>query len=119
MLISPEGTNSLQGLSFKNDNPNTPTDTSVGLRGTSSDVPNTLTSEQPELVLLKRITTINKTLDTTPRSHKKSIPKSIQQPPFFVAVYRTQPLDPLPLPPLPTWKNPYSHIHARVDCHRP
>jgi len=73
---------------------------------------------KPELTLLRRIETITKQMDTTPRSHKKVQAKTIQQPPFFVAVYRSYPLDPLPILPPPTWKNPYSHVKSKVNSIR-
>jgi hypothetical protein len=73
---------------------------------------------KPELTLLRRIETINKQMDTSPKPHKKVQAKPLQQPPFFVAVYRSYPLDPLPIPPLPTWKNPYTHVKSKVNSYR-
>ena len=42
----------------------------------------------------------------------------LQQPSFFIAPYRTIPLEPLPIPPVPKWKHAYTHITSRVDSHR-
>lgn len=78
-LISPSGTNSLQG--------------------TSEDVPNTQTNTQ---------TTKNPTQSSEPLNH----------PPIRIAIYRTTPLAPLPLLPVPTWNNPYKTVKARVNSYR-
>ena len=131
MLISPEGTNSLQGKSSKEDLLNTQTslgETSFPMKvGQVPDQPNTQTDAptniiihelKPELTLLRRIETITKQMDTTPRNHKKVQAKPLQQPPFFVAVYRSYPLDPLPILPPPTWKNSYTHVKSKVNSIR-
>jgi hypothetical protein len=94
----------------------TPTDTPTDA---PTDAPTYIIHQlQPELKLLGRIETITKHMDTLPKSHKKVESKPIQQPPFFVAVYRIHPLDPLPIPPLPTWKNPYTHVKSKVNSYR-
>ena len=90
-----------------------PTDTATD---TATDI--ILHELKPELKLLRRIETINKQMDTSPKPHKKLQTKPLQQPPFFVAVYRSHPLDPLPILPPPTWKNAYSHVKSKVNSFR-
>jgi len=82
-LISPSGTNSLQG--------------------TSSDVPNTQTNTKTNTQPSK-----NHTMPSQPLNH----------PPIRVAVYRTIPLEPLPILPILKWKNPYKTVKARVNSYR-
>jgi len=42
----------------------------------------------------------------------------LQQPSFFIAPYRTFPLNPLPIPPVPKWKHAYMHVTSRVNSYR-
>jgi hypothetical protein len=42
----------------------------------------------------------------------------LQQPSFFIAPYRTIPLNPLPILPVPKWKHAYMHITSKVDSYR-
>lgn len=58
-----------------------------------------------------------------PLSPPPSLPPSpidtnrITQPPFVIGVYRTFPLEPLELLPIPKWNNPYAHVKSRVKSY--
>jgi hypothetical protein len=41
----------------------------------------------------------------------------ITQPTFIIGVYRTFPLKPLELLPIPKWNNPYAHIKSKVKSY--
>lgn len=63
-------------------------------------------------------------MQTKPTKHVHfSIPQpklqlQLQQPSFFIAPYRTIPLEPLPILPVQKWNNPYSHVQAKVGSYR-
>lgn len=70
-------------------------------------------SEQPN-------TLISPSGTNTPTSPKqtKNVHEPLNHPPIHVAVYRTIPLEPLPILPIPKWKNKYKTVKARVDSYR-